>query len=297
MFSQRKFVKEELVWLDNNEPFYKEAYVKHHWVPLTADFNARTKQNFSAITVRNRLQSYRNWSDDKPPLEERKKLKRGPILDITDPVTTIKKQKNLSDDKKIISITEKQSIANGSFHTSDSEEESVRWLFSDISNIKERKPSPFNDKGSSKEFRKSIMDYYSSNEKKEFSLQNCFDLQPRSSRSTKTNLEEVKKEIETKIDKAKIKKEKSKEKVKVPDEWKIKGWRHRVNKRNKHSKTPEFKLFKNGTFQGWKMTSQLSSQIQKKALEEYKRDKIDLEIPEDSPLNSCDCGCSEKKYR
>jgi len=60
MSSQLKCFISDLIWLDRNEPFYREAYGKQHFVPLTVDFNARIKQEFSSITISNRLQSYRN---------------------------------------------------------------------------------------------------------------------------------------------------------------------------------------------------------------------------------------------
>jgi len=80
---QRKFFISELIWLDKNEPFYREAYQTQHFVPLTEDFNSRHKQAFSSQTVRNRLASYRLRKC-------RPKLIRGPI-DLCTPEKTIVK--------------------------------------------------------------------------------------------------------------------------------------------------------------------------------------------------------------
>jgi len=215
MTSQRKFYLTELIWLDKNEPYYREVYVTQHYVPLTGEFNARTKQNFSTSTVRNRLQSYRTWSD-------KRRLSRGPLPEKTS--------------------------------------------------------------------KKSYMDHYMSQEKNK-DTSSPMSFQPKSSRSTKVNLEQVNRELDEKISKALSKKEirNSKKEKKQLDECKITAWRHK-GKKERHTKTNEYKLFKNGDFEGWKMVSQLTTQLQKNALENFKKELLD---PEDLPLTNCKCGCND----
>jgi len=75
---------------------------------------------------------------------------------------------------------------------------------------------------------------------------------------------------------------------------KITSWRHKLNKRQKHTRTIEYKLTRNGIFDGWKMTSQLTSNLQKLALEKFKDEYFDSLEPEDVPIASCNCGCSSK---
>jgi len=285
MTSQRKFYLTELIWLDKNEPYYREVYVTQHYVPLTGEFNARTKQNFSTSTVRNRLQSYRTWSD-------KRRLSRGPVktLDLTTPK---EKEPSKLRDNLGIEIEDKENIdlegENG--WKEDSEEDYVQNLFPDISNF--NKDSPFlkiNNTSSGKDFKKSYMDHYMSQEKNK-DTSSPMSFQPKSSRSTKVNLEQVNRELDEKISKALSKKEirNSKKEKKQLDECKITAWRHK-GKKERHTKTNEYKLFKNGDFEGWKMVSQLTTQLQKNALENFKKELLD---PEDLQLTNCKCGCND----
>jgi len=132
MASQRKFYVEELEWLDKHEPFYKEAYLTQHFVPLTKDFNSRCHCNFSCTTVRNRLQSYRNRIN-------RTKLTRGPIKTIDLTVPAIKEEKSHRD-----FLDEKSSLF---FNTSSSGEESIKSLFPEKV---EPQPKSFDETGMKK---------------------------------------------------------------------------------------------------------------------------------------------------
>jgi hypothetical protein len=96
MSTQRKLFISELMWLDTHEPFFREAYVTHHYVPLVAEFNAKTSQNFSCGTIRNRLQSYRTWKDKKT----RGSLHKGPKkIDLTTPEKLIKRERLTESDE------------------------------------------------------------------------------------------------------------------------------------------------------------------------------------------------------
>jgi hypothetical protein len=204
------------MWLDKYEPWYLESYQTQHYVPLTAEFNLRTKQNFSCTTVRNRLQSYRTRIN-------RKKLTRGPILDLTSPVKTIKKEKELPDkpyrckelkeswvlgtaDNIIIKqeknqdkiskgiweeLEEKENFGQSGFLDCDTEEEeSITAFLPDIGKLDP--PFSFPDNGSAIEYRNSLMDFYTKKDaEKNLRVTNSMRVQPDTSRSTKTNLDLV----------------------------------------------------------------------------------------------------------
>jgi len=148
MTSQRKFFISELIWLDKNEPFYRDAYVSQHFVPLTAEFNASPGQTFSCTTIRNRLQSYRSWKGKK-----RTVLRKGPKrVYLTTPEKVIKKsnrprylrtlsselldsdtvKKRLS--SELLDSDMETDLSSPSINSDSEEERSIRSLFPDVCN-------------------------------------------------------------------------------------------------------------------------------------------------------------------
>jgi len=93
--SSRKLFLSELRWLDQNEQYYRDAFVTHHYVPLVAEFNSRTDMNFTCGTIRNRLKSYRTWKDTRTLRDKkRSRLQKGPkSIDLSSPEKIIKKEK------------------------------------------------------------------------------------------------------------------------------------------------------------------------------------------------------------
>jgi hypothetical protein len=330
----RKFILTELEWIDKYEPRYKETYVTHHFVPLTQDFNSMTKGDFSPTTVRNRLYSYRNWTprerlrrgptksiDLCSPVKIIKKESKFPTIrhleivspkkecwieepvEISSPEQLVKKEKvktyNRTDKVKrglSAEILEKETLYKIGYADVDydSDDPSVKALYPDIPY--KLSPNSFDDKGSVKQYRKSLMEYYISQEKENQKPErvrdnNPMSFQPCTSKSTRTNMDQITDQLGEKITKARIKEEKinlKKEKKLV--EWEFMGWRHKINKKGKHTKTPEFSLYKNGKFECWKMTSQITSQRQ--ALELFKSDIMGSFEPQDSAIAGCNCGCN-----
>jgi len=177
MNTQRKFYLGELEWLDENEPFYRDAFVTQHYVPLTEELNSRTKQNFSPTTVRNRLRSYRNWNN-------RKKLVKGAkTVDLTVvPEKTIKKE-----EKGKGYLHDRPGLRSERSNFASVEEEAIKSLFPDISMI-----DNIADDYKEKDYRTSVINHYISKEKTPVKIENSTEDQPRHSRSTKTNLQQVK---------------------------------------------------------------------------------------------------------